>query len=96
MGGRERGGRELPSPLWHDGCQPKLERGGLRRCQNGHCRPDNSLRNRSKSAKICNQFFDNLASQASSVRVMTGEYNQKAADAWEEIQVENNLSNGCD
>ena len=39
-----------------------------------------------KICKICNQSYDDLASQASSVMV-TGEYNQKVADAWERIQV---------
>ena len=37
---------------------------------------------------VYNQSYDRFDSQASSVRV-TNEFNQKVADAWEEIQVEN-------
>ena len=39
---------------------------------------------------IYNQSYDGFNSQAYSVRV-TETFNQKAADAWEEIQVENNI-----
>ena len=41
-----------------------------------------------------NQSYDGFDSQASSARV-TNEFNQKAADVWEEIQVENDWSSGC-